>query len=281
MRQGHRPARLREARGRHPRTGDGPLPGHGHVQGFGAAQLRRPGRPGRQPTRLCGQGLHEPDERLRRGHLRPARRRQVLPRQLWRGHGHGRGRRGDRRRGRRQPACRPRTAAQGGPGLRQALRARPAAHRHRERLPRPRRDAPGTRRQEAQLPRFLVRDTARRGVRGPVPQEGGPVRPGRRRHPHRVARRAGSRGRRRAADRAGGLPHLVRDRHRLSVRAGRARRPPAGRRPGGLPRRGPGADRLRRQLLRSGSGGCHRSGALQQADVAAPGAGSRRAGRGR
>lgn len=69
--------------------------------------------------------------------------------------------------------------------------------------------------------------------------------------------------------------------HRLPLRDGRAVGAGPGRTPRPLARPGPGADGLRRLVLRPGPGGCHQSGALQQADVADAGTGHRLTGGGR
>jgi hypothetical protein len=97
VREGDRPGQLRETRRRDTRPRPGPYPGDREVQGFGGPELRRTRRARSQRTRRGRRGLHGPDRRLRRGDLRPARRRQKLPGQLWRGDGRGRGRGGTRR----------------------------------------------------------------------------------------------------------------------------------------------------------------------------------------
>ncbi|CAA9284860.1 MAG: probable exported protease, partial [uncultured Corynebacteriales bacterium] len=221
--------------------GDRRLPGPGPAGRPAEADRLAGGQPGRagrlrggRRDRAGADPAHGPAAPVRRGRVRPARGGAVRAGRLHPGPAEGAG---DRARPGRADRRGVPGAGPGGPGdragLRQPVRRGPAALQHRGDRAGPGPGPPGRRRPEADLPRLLVRDPARLGVRPAVPEAGAGAGAGRRGRP--AGRRGGGRadpgGRLREGvrpvrggvpDPAGGLPD----------RAGPARHGHAGAGPG-------------------------------------------------
>ena len=229
MRHRHGPAGLRQAlgQGRRARAGEVARRGPGAQGRLAVHQPRR--------SRRLRCGLHRGVQvavrrssalPLRHHRLRPARSGPQRPDHLPGRQDPGQALRGRPAQGRDRPRAEgPAGRQDPGLGVREEVRRSAAVRRLQVRRAGHGPDAPGRRRQEAELPRHLLRHVHRLGLRRTVPGQRGPHGPGRRRRPERRPARVErpAAGRLRAV--AGEVRLRLRHQLRLAV--------PAVRKPGG------------------------------------------------